>query len=126
MTNDGWTFKVGSLVLFFTIFAYGNKDGMVNQRFIPSIEYFNKVLDWCTYALECLQAEIREFKPRSFMVRQNTSFGSKLSKKNCIFNLLLHNYFSSAASLFNCYFMKIYLLPHHSLFLTASLLLHHT
>lgn len=100
MTNDGWTFKVGSLVLFFTIFAYGNKDGMVNQRFIPSIEDFDKVLDWCTYALECLQAEIREFKPRSSLVGPNTSFGSKLSKKNAYLI---------------CYCITIFLLLHHYL-----------
>ncbi|GKC43820.1 hypothetical protein Tco_1061542 [Tanacetum coccineum] len=34
LTEMGWNFKVGFLVIFFSILAQGNKDGTVNQRFI--------------------------------------------------------------------------------------------
>ncbi|PWA62256.1 hypothetical protein CTI12_AA365670 [Artemisia annua] len=56
------------LVVFFSIFAHGNKDGSVNQRFLPAIEDIENVpkLDWCTYCLECMKKELKNFKPRVF------------------------------------------------------------
>ncbi|PWA48124.1 ulp1 protease family, C-terminal catalytic domain-containing protein [Artemisia annua] len=67
MTDEGWVFKIGFLVGFFSIFAHANKDGTVNQRFLPSVEDIEKVpnLDWCTYCLECMQADLKDFKPRN-------------------------------------------------------------
>ncbi|PWA44830.1 hypothetical protein CTI12_AA515750 [Artemisia annua] len=55
------------LVVFFSLFAHGNKDGTVNQRFLPSVEDIEKVpnMDWCTYCLECMQADLNDFNPRS-------------------------------------------------------------
>lgn len=68
VTDESWAFKVGFLVVFFSIFGHANKDGTVNQRFLPSVEYIENVpnLDWCTYCLECMQAELKEFKPRKY------------------------------------------------------------
>lgn len=67
-SDEGWAFKVGFLVVFFSIFAHGNRDGTVNQRFLPSLENIENVpkLDWCTYCLECIKKEVMEFKPTTF------------------------------------------------------------
>ncbi len=67
-SDESWAFKVEFLVVFFSIFAHGNKDGSVNQRFLPSIEDIENVpkLDWCTYCLECMKKELKGFKSRVF------------------------------------------------------------
>ncbi|GJU75747.1 ulp1 protease family, C-terminal catalytic domain-containing protein [Tanacetum coccineum] len=67
LTETGWNFKVGFLVIFFSILAQGNKDGTVNQRFIPALQYIDqfKNYDWCKYILDCIQEEIMEFKPKN-------------------------------------------------------------
>lgn len=66
-SDEQWAFKVGFLVVFFSIFAHANKDGSVNQRFLPSIENIDNVpyLDWCSYCLECLKKELKDFNAKS-------------------------------------------------------------
>ncbi|GKC57822.1 hypothetical protein Tco_1085420, partial [Tanacetum coccineum] len=54
LTANGWPFKVGFLVVFFSILAQGNKDGTVNQRFIPTIRNIDEFqnYDWCQFILD--------------------------------------------------------------------------
>ncbi|GKE57566.1 hypothetical protein Tco_1496751, partial [Tanacetum coccineum] len=68
LTANGWPFKVGFLVVFFSILAQGNKDGTVNQRFIPTLRNIDEFqnYDWCQFILDCIKAEVMEFKPRSY------------------------------------------------------------
>ncbi|PWA39313.1 ulp1 protease family, C-terminal catalytic domain-containing protein [Artemisia annua] len=69
LSHGDWDFKIGFLVVvFFSIFAHGNKDGSVNQRFLPSLENIDEVanFDWCSYCLECLHAELKKFKATTF------------------------------------------------------------
>ncbi|GJX05100.1 hypothetical protein Tco_0191016, partial [Tanacetum coccineum] len=67
LTETGWNFKVGFLVIFFSIQAQGNKDGTVNQRFIPTLQDIDKFknYDWCKNILDCIREEIMEFKQKS-------------------------------------------------------------
>ncbi|PWA79851.1 hypothetical protein CTI12_AA201070 [Artemisia annua] len=68
LSHGDWDFKIGFLVVFFSIFAHGNKDGSVNQRFLPSLENIDEVANfyWCSYCLECMHAELKKFKATSF------------------------------------------------------------
>ncbi|GKD02283.1 hypothetical protein Tco_1177257 [Tanacetum coccineum] len=68
LTANGWPFKVGFLVVFFSILAQGNKDGTVNQRFIPILRNIDEFqnYDWCQFILDCIKAKVMEFKPRSY------------------------------------------------------------
>ncbi|GJR12439.1 hypothetical protein Tco_0795091 [Tanacetum coccineum] len=68
LTANGWPFKVGFLVVFFSILAQGNKDGRVNQRFIPTLSNIDEFqnYDWCQFILDCIKDEVLEFKPRSY------------------------------------------------------------
>ena len=54
LSHGEWDYKVGFLVVFFSIFAHGNKDGTINQRFLPSVENIEEVpnLDWCSISLD--------------------------------------------------------------------------
>ncbi|GKE31581.1 hypothetical protein Tco_1450903 [Tanacetum coccineum] len=53
LTANGFPFKVGFLVVFFSILAQGNKDGTVNQRFIPTLSNIDEFqnYDWCQFIL---------------------------------------------------------------------------
>ncbi|GJU76662.1 ulp1 protease family, C-terminal catalytic domain-containing protein [Tanacetum coccineum] len=56
LSKCDWEFNLGFLVLFFSIFGLGNKDGTVNERiipFLPNTEDVSK-MDWCLYTLECM------------------------------------------------------------------------
>ena len=55
MTDEGLVFKIGFLVLFFSVFAHAKKDGTVNQRFLPSVEDIEKVpnFDWLCASYSC-------------------------------------------------------------------------
>lgn len=107
-SDESWAFKVGFLVVFFSIFAHGNKDGSVNQRFLPSIEDIENVpkLDWCTYCLECMKKELKGFKPRVF-------FAGPVLLLAVRFII-----FFSIASTFTCYCITVYILSIISLFYT--------
>ena len=67
LTEVDWEFRVCFLVLFFSIFGQGNKDGQVNERIIPILSNTNNVsqMDWCSYVLECMLKECTGFKPTS-------------------------------------------------------------
>ncbi|GJW16689.1 hypothetical protein Tco_0024125, partial [Tanacetum coccineum] len=61
--------NVGFLVLFLLPFlVQGNKDGTVNQRFIPTLRNIDEFqnYDWCQFILDCIKAEVMEFKLRSY------------------------------------------------------------
>ena len=99
MSEGDWEFKVGFLVVFFSIFAHGNKDGSVNQRFLPSLVDINEVpnFDWCSYCLECMQAELKMFS-------ESSSFSGPLlllvvSSQNLFAYLRFHHNFRFSASL---------------------------
>ncbi|GKC66075.1 hypothetical protein Tco_1098673, partial [Tanacetum coccineum] len=70
LTANGWPFKVGFLVVFFSILAQGNKDGTVNQRFIPTLRNIDEFqnYDWCQFILDYIKSEVIEFKLRSYFV----------------------------------------------------------
>ncbi|GKB99598.1 ulp1 protease family, C-terminal catalytic domain-containing protein [Tanacetum coccineum] len=64
LSKCDWEFNLGFLVLFFSIFGLGNKDGTVNERiipFLPNTEDVSKK-DWCSYAQECMVRGCKEYK----------------------------------------------------------------
>ncbi|GJY41105.1 hypothetical protein Tco_0428375 [Tanacetum coccineum] len=64
LSKCDWEFNLGFLVLFFSIFRLGNKDGTVNERIIPFLPNTDDVsqMDWCSYALECMVRGCKEYK----------------------------------------------------------------
>ncbi|GJU75746.1 hypothetical protein Tco_1272816 [Tanacetum coccineum] len=64
LSKCDWEFNLGFLVLFFSIFGLGNKDGTVNERIIPFLPNTDDVskMDWCSYALECMVRGCKEYK----------------------------------------------------------------
>lgn len=65
LTEVDWEFRVAFLVLFFSIFGLGNKDGEVNERILPILSNTDNVsnMDWCSYVLECLVKECSKYQP---------------------------------------------------------------
>ncbi|PWA72729.1 hypothetical protein CTI12_AA262800 [Artemisia annua] len=63
-----WEFRVAFLVLFFSIFGQGNKDGEVNERIIPILSNTDNVskMDWCSYVIECMVKECFGYKPNKY------------------------------------------------------------
>nr|GEW22012.1 ulp1 protease family, C-terminal catalytic domain-containing protein [Tanacetum cinerariifolium] len=64
LSKCDWEFNLGFLILFFSIFGLGNKDGTVNERiilFLPNTDDVSK-MDWCSYALECMVKGCKEYK----------------------------------------------------------------
>ncbi|GKD28501.1 hypothetical protein Tco_1239279, partial [Tanacetum coccineum] len=57
-------FNLEFLVLFFSIFGLGNKDGTINERIMPFFPNTDDVsqMDWCSYALECMVRSCKEYK----------------------------------------------------------------
>ncbi|GKB57492.1 hypothetical protein Tco_0913678 [Tanacetum coccineum] len=68
LTNADWEFQVG--VVFFSIFAQGNKYGTINERFIPLLPSTELVsqMDWYSYVIECMVKESTNFNSYSYSV----------------------------------------------------------
>lgn len=62
-----WEFRVCFIVIFFSIFGQGNKDGEVNERIIPILSNTDNIsqMDWCSYVVECMVKECSRFNPYS-------------------------------------------------------------
>ncbi|GKD48028.1 hypothetical protein Tco_1277004, partial [Tanacetum coccineum] len=63
LSEADWLFDIGFLLLFFSIFGQGNKDGTINERLIPYLDETDKIhqMDWCSYVLESLVKECTIF-----------------------------------------------------------------
>ncbi|PWA79853.1 hypothetical protein CTI12_AA201090 [Artemisia annua] len=67
LTEVDWEFRVCFIVLFFSIFGQGNKDGEVNERIIHILSNTDNVprMDWCSYVVECIVKACTGFNPYS-------------------------------------------------------------
>ncbi|PWA59697.1 hypothetical protein CTI12_AA364190 [Artemisia annua] len=68
LTEVDWEFRVAFLVLFFSIFGQGNKDGEVNERIIPILSNTDNLsqMDWCSYVIECMVKECSGYMPNKY------------------------------------------------------------
>ena len=67
LTEVNWEFRICFIVLFFSIFGQGNKDGEVNERIIHILSNTDNIpqMDWCSYVVECIVKTCTEFNPYS-------------------------------------------------------------